>query len=369
MSRMIDMIKQSAVPANMMRSAARGALTLPGPEIVEILVYLSGHPMFGEQAKLTLAGFDVETVQQVAADPATPLEVLQYLSDPKNVRAGVLPMLLENPALPVAAVLALAESHSQTVLSAMAASKRVQSQSAALQVLMDNPELPPEKKALLEPALLKVQSQSSEDVLGIDDEDVLGIDEEVKKYMDLHAAEIAAEMEAEAAKGFALVDLTEDEKKEILAERAAKKKEEQGRLSPLQKIAGLNVGDRVQLAMKGNREERYILIRDGCKLVSSGVLECPKLTDQEVEMFAGMKNVQESVLRAIAGKRKFLKLYTVVRNLSSNPRCPIDVGLPLLKGLLVTDLRNLSMNKNISDTLRKVALKMYKEKSSNKRND
>lgn len=115
--------------------------------------------------------------------------------------------------------------------------------------------------------------------------------------------------------------------------------------------------------MKGNREERFILIRDGCKVVSSAVLECPKLTDQEVETFAAMKNVQENVLRGIAAKRKFMKLYPVVRALTSNPRCPLDLSLGLIKNLLVQDLRNLSANKNVSDTLRKVAFKLFKEKT------
>jgi len=123
----------------------------------------------------------------------------------------------------------------------------------------------------------------------------------------------------------------------------------------------------VQLAMKGSREERYILIRDGSKVVSSAVLESPKLTDQEIEMFASMKNVQESVLRGIAGKRKFMKLYPVIRALTANPRCPLDVALPIMKSLLVQDLRNLSMNKNIPDTVKKVAFKMFKEKSSTKK--
>jgi len=119
--------------------------------------------------------------------------------------------------------------------------------------------------------------------------------------------------------------------------------------------------------MKGNKEERYILIRDGSKVVSAAVLESPKLTDQEVETFAAMKNVQESVLRGIAGKRKFMKLYPVVRALTSNPRCPLDVALAMMKSLLVQDLRNLSMNKNVSDTLRKVAFKSFKEKTSTKK--
>jgi hypothetical protein len=79
-----------------------------------------------------------------------------------------------------------------------------------------------------------------------------------------------------------------------------------------------------------------------------------------------MKNVQESVLRGIAGKRKFMKTYAVVRALANNPRCPLDVQLTLVKNLLNMDLRNLSMNKNVSDTVRKVALKLFKERTEKK---
>jgi hypothetical protein len=230
-----------------------------------------------------------------------------------------------------------------------------------LRTLHDNPALAPQSKLQIE-AELHAHGPSE---VSDDPSDLLTIESEVATYIAEHADEIAAE----EAKGFELVDLTEDEKQELAKEKAAVEKKAHDRMSPLQKIAKLAVGDRVQLAMKGNREERYILIRDGCKVVSSAVLECPKLTDQEVETFAGMKNVQESVLRAIAGKRKFAKLYPVVRSLATNPRCPIDVGLPLLKNLLIQDLRGLSMNKNVSDTLRKVAYKMYKEKSSSNKRD
>jgi len=120
------------------------------------------------------------------------------------------------------------------------------------------------------------------------------------------------------------------------------------------------------LAMKGNKEERFILIRDGSKVVSSAVLESPKVNDQEVEMFAQMKNVHESVLRGIAGKRKHMKTYAVVRALANNPRCPLDVQLTIVKNLLNMDLRALSANKNVSDTVRKVALKMFRERTEKK---
>jgi hypothetical protein len=48
----------------------------------------------------------------------------------------------------------------------------------------------------------------------------------------------------------------------------------------------------------------------------------------------------------------------------NNPRCPLDIGLTLMNHLLVNDLKALSMNKNVPDTLRKLGLKKFKEKSA-----
>ncbi len=85
---------------------------------------------------------------------------------------------------------------------------------------------------------------------------------------------------------------------------AAAEPEEHEQLSLLQRIGRMRVGERIKLAMRGNREERMVLIRDRSKLVSLAVLESPKVNDSEMETFAAMKNIQETVLRAISTKRK-----------------------------------------------------------------
>jgi hypothetical protein len=133
--------------------------------------------------------------------------------------------------------------------------------------------------------------------------------------------------------------------------------------SALQKISRLDIKGRIQLAMKGSKEERSLLIRDGTKIVALAVLESPKISDGEVERFASQKNVLEAVLRGIPMKRRFAKNYAIVRNLVFNPRTPLDLSLGLIKNLLVGDLRNLSTNKEISDTVRKLATKMFKQKA------
>ena len=76
MPRMLDLIRNSDVPANLMRSAARGSLSVPPAEMIEILVYLAQHhKIFGEQARLTLAGWDEKESLAAASDPSTSGEV------------------------------------------------------------------------------------------------------------------------------------------------------------------------------------------------------------------------------------------------------------------------------------------------------
>jgi hypothetical protein len=72
--------------------------------------------------------------------------------------------------------------------------------------------------------------------------------------------------------------------------------------------------------------------------------------------------VLEAVLRQIPLKRKFMKNYKIVRNLVANPRTPLDLGLTLMKNILPPDLKAIGNNKDISETIRNLAMKMYKQK-------
>jgi hypothetical protein len=364
-SRTIDLIRESAVPAETMRAAARGALPVSAAETIEILVLLTHNPVFRKQASMTLAGWDVNACAAVLRDPATPREVLEYFLAPENRRPALLVALLENPSVQETDLLPVTQESSREVVASLLASPRVRKAPNLLNALLGNPVLTPEQVASIRSALETLGEEPAASGQTYD------YQEELDRYLMEHASEIAAE----EGKAFELVqdpdepDPAEEMDALLPSARndAVAKMSNFERLSVYQRIARMSVGERVQLAMKGSREERFVLIRDGSKVVSSAVLESPKLTEQEIETFASMKNVQESVLRGIAGKRKFLKNYAVVRNLVNNPRCPLDVQLTLMKNLLNNDLRNLSMNKNVADTIRKLALKMFKERTEKKR--
>jgi hypothetical protein len=390
MPRMIDLIRASAVPATLMQSAAKGALSVPPGEMIEILVYLSSHKLFGEQARLTLAGWEPQASLAAASDPKTSAEVLHYLIAPQNLRPSLVPALLENSSLPEAPLLTLAESASREMVEFFLASPRVNASEPLLRALSANPNLSGIQSAAVEeklksrhagtaalvPALLETKEEAVlEPSLAepVGPEEVL--DEGLIAYLTEHAGEIAAEPDKpfQPIGGFyeELVPAAEEPLAEAEpateaapAHKAAKKPHaaEQERGSALQKISRLDIKGRIQLAMKGNKEERSLLIRDGTKIVALAVLDSPKITDGEVEKFASQKNVLEAVLRTIPMKRRFMKHYGIVRNLVFNPRTPLDVSLGLMKNILVNDLRNLSGNKEVSETVRKLALKMFKQK-------
>jgi hypothetical protein len=404
---MIDAVRNSTLPSNMMQFAAKGALLVPSQEMIEILVHLAKHnKVFGQQARLTLAGWDEASSRQAAANPETPKEVLDYFIDPENLRPALLPALLENVSVNENFLVHLAASGSREQVELLLNSPRASCSRAVLEVLAASPTLTAAATARVREKLsaladAKVSAGAVAEVgqvtatnlsgapaahAGIQEHSSDVPDEAVHAFMSQHAAEIAAEgdkpfqpvsalhedLPAEAAeipadaKSMAAAAAAGNSEATPAVHKTVEKKwvlsAEEQRGSALQKIAKLDIKGRVLLAMKGTKEERSLLIRDGTKIVAFAVLESPKLTDGEVEKFASQKNVLESVLREISIKRRFIKQYPVVRSLTFNPRTPIDVSLGLLKHLLIQDLRSLAGNKEVSDTVRKLASKMFRQK-------
>ena len=135
----------------------------------------------------------------------------------------------------------------------------------------------------------------------------------------------------------------------------------------IQRLAQMNVSQRVQLAFKGSSEERRTLIRDANKVVQRAVLQSSRLTEQEVETFASMANLTDEVLRLIAMNRNFRKNYTVVKNLLNNPKTPIDISLHMLPMINAQDLQRLTLNKNIPEVLRSMALKLNRQRKEGRK--
>lgn len=133
-----------------------------------------------------------------------------------------------------------------------------------------------------------------------------------------------------------------------------------------QLLTSLPVPEKLKLATLGRREQRAILIRDPNRLVSTAVLGSPKLTETEVENFARMQNVSDEVLRIIGTSRAWTKNYTVVSALVKNPRTPTTVSLAMVSRLSERDVKGLTVNRNIPESVRLAARKQLEVMQSRK---
>jgi hypothetical protein len=397
MAPILELIKKNAVPVNVMRSAAKGALPIPADETLEVLVYLAQHPLFGQDARMTLAGWDPQSAIEVLnKETATP-EVLLYYWQAENRRPVLMPTLIENPAITENLLMELADTASRETVNMLLASTRARRTPGVVEALLGNVNVTPLEAEGLQgsggPAAEGAPQLLEETLEEFD------VPPEAVAALETFQQEHAAEIAAEEGKPFELVKdegppaiaptqetpvIVEEEvatggpsvaAPEGIAEVSAPQEVtqqnpnefevvEQKKLTVLQRVSKLNVGQRIKLGFIGGKEERALLIRDTARLVQNAVLSSPKLSDAEAESFAASKNLQENVFREIARQRRFLKLYPVVRNLANNPRCPLDISLTLVKTLMVYDLKSLRHNKNVPDTIRKVAQKLYLEKAS-----
>jgi hypothetical protein len=134
--------------------------------------------------------------------------------------------------------------------------------------------------------------------------------------------------------------------------------------SILQRIQKLSVSERIQLALRGGKEIRTILMRDPNKEVCLTVLGNPKLTDSEVELIARSRSIPDEALRKITKKREWMKNYNIMLALLTNPKLPGGIGLNLVNELKTRDLVMLEKNRNVSEGLRGTAKKILRARKS-----
>ena len=136
------------------------------------------------------------------------------------------------------------------------------------------------------------------------------------------------------------------------------KQDEDSKLSLLTRISRLDVGAKAKLARNGDKDARTILIKDANKLVSMAVLANPKLTIQEIEVLAASRNVSDEVLRVISRNQDWCKSYTVIFNLTNNPKTPVAISMLYIPRLITRDLRLLAKSKGVPEAVRTTAKRL-----------
>ncbi|HTR01893.1 MAG TPA: hypothetical protein VMN82_01760 [Thermoanaerobaculia bacterium] len=128
------------------------------------------------------------------------------------------------------------------------------------------------------------------------------------------------------------------------------------------RIAHMTVKEKLDLAQKGSKEERRILIADANKIVSMAVIHNESLTPAEVESFCAMRHLAVEIFHEISGTREWIKRPKIQLALVTNPSVPLPITLPLIKFMGMRDLRNLSRDRNLPEGVRVTARKILLEK-------
>ena len=128
-------------------------------------------------------------------------------------------------------------------------------------------------------------------------------------------------------------------------------------------VAKLSVPEKVELAVKGNREVRRILSRDASSMVARAVIGSPKLTEEDIISYAASSLTHEDVLRFIADSRQWTANRQVVSALVQNPRTPPPAAIRFLKSYQTSELRVLSQNRSLSAVVRQEARRLLAQRT------
>jgi len=158
--------------------------------------------------------------------------------------------------------------------------------------------------------------------------------------------EIPEEPEAEPA---------EDPEEEPVAEDEAYQ-------SKYQLAQSMGVGDKIKVALTGDKEWRSLLIKDSNKLVNSAVVKNPRITEPEILMIAKSVIQNEEILRIICQNKEWIKNYSIRKALVLNNKTPLPVAIRFMGFLTEKDLLGMAKSRNISSVLANNARRMVSNK-------
>ena len=336
----IARIEADEYPPQVLETIANGFLPLPQADLITVLAYLARWRDAGiaAAAQHSLHEIPARSIVGFAGDEsADPLHLAllaRATDDPQ-----VLEALIRNRSLADDVVVALAGSADPVIQEVIVINQtRIIRAPEILDALIANPNLS-----------IDVRRRALE----------------TREEFFEKKARRAAEIEADEAEIADLIAKAEAEDAMIppppqsLPELAAVEANDPERSSVWAQILKMTVAEKVRYAFKADKTARTVLIRDRNKLVCTAVMRNPRVTENELEAIAGMRNIDDEVLRLIGSRRGWMSKYNIMTALCRNPKSPVGVVLPLINRLTLRDLKTLKDDRGVSEVVRSMAKKLY----------
>jgi hypothetical protein len=340
-------ILNDQAPEPLRRAAARGAVPVPLGELIRIQVHLAlaGEAEISAAAAGSLREIEPSEVETVVTTTGCPLEVLDWFARHRNDDPEIVTAVFSNAETPEDALVAAAGSSREEVLDRILDNQmRLLDSPGLVEALDGNPAVTGTARTRLHDLKTELARRARVEA----ERQARPVPEpEESPVADGKGAGAAEAVGDEPAADAVLTGEVEDAVVAPVEEVPADDDQE-----AIVRIMNMSVPDKIALAMKGNKEERGILVRDTIKVVSLAVMKSPRLSESEVESIAGMRNVVEDVIRVVASNREWLRNYAVVCALCKNPKTPVTKTLILMSRLNNRDLKMLGSDRNIPEVVR-----------------
>jgi hypothetical protein len=112
-------------------------------------------------------------------------------------------------------------------------------------------------------------------------------------------------------------------------------------------MAAMTAPQKIQLALKGDRTARLLLLKDLNKTLHVFLLQNPRITLDEVRFMAGYKQTSAEALETIAANPDYMRQQAIVTALVRNPRTPGPTAAKLVEKLPEAEVRRLAKSSDV----------------------
>ena len=392
----VKAVVEGSAPRSAQLAASRGLLPLPQADLLELLVGLSENPdpEIKKNALETLGSQQMSDIDGAVLSNETAPSVLRYFAGQTNLPASVHEAVLINANTPATAIASFAaRTTNGLLLELISFNQQLLIQNPAIiDAIIANSSRTPEaerraseiKREFFEKE--RGAQQIANELRARGNEAAAEFLESAEFAGDLGSSGLSLDDALFLAQHIEVPDRETDDSwlsleyieeiyeeseeqrqaaiNKIIGEMQTEEEDIPGeRISMINRIMKMGVKDRVKLGQKGDREARNILIRDPNRLVSSAVINNPRITEQEVEVIASMRSLSEDILRQVASNRQWTRSYKIMPQLAKNPRTPLANTMTIMSRLQLRDLVALTKNRNVPEAVRRQAQRLHATRS------